>query len=94
VRLAPFFVPIPRRGADLQLVNETMRGGGDFVYGPIEDGLVRARRPRRPAQLSNELQGRRADLIVCGWGCKVRQRLDVATHARTSCGKFEPGFNG
>src|ERR1700758_3887830 len=93
LRLAPLFVPIPWGGADLQLVNETVSGGGDFVYRPIEDLFVHARRPRRPAQLSNELQGRRADLIVGGWGCKVRQRLDVATHARASCRSSLPESN-
>src|SRR5918992_2531189 len=69
--LAQLLLAVPRRGARAQRVDQSMGGRGDLVDGAIEGGLVGARRSRHPAQLADELEGCRADLLV------ARRRLEV-----------------
>jgi hypothetical protein len=53
------------------------------VHRPRESLFVRPGGPRRPAQLSDELHGGRADLLVGGRRMEVVQRLDASTHGAT-----------
>jgi hypothetical protein len=66
-------------------MDQAMSGAGDVVHGLIEHGFVQARRPGRTAELAHELQRRGPNLLVARRGLEVRERLDVATHARPSC---------
>src|SRR5258705_8194308 len=57
---------------------------GHLVYRPTESAFVRFGRPREAAQLSDELEGGRADLFVRGGWFEVMQSLDVSTHRNSS----------
>jgi uncharacterized protein DUF1931 len=82
-RLAHLFFAIARRRIRLQRMDQPMRGCGHLVDGAAERSFVDARRPCRAAQLSDELERRRANLVVGRRRLKVGERLDVATHPRS-----------
>src|SRR5678815_1304606 len=79
-RFRGFIVAIARGALRDERVEELSCGMRHVVHGASERELVRLRGPREPAQLSDELQRRRPDLIVRSRWCKVVQRLDASTH--------------
>src|SRR3982751_1083559 len=85
LRLACLLCAVARRGVGLERADEPLGRFGDLVDGARERRLVDTRWARRTAQLANELQRGRANLVVGRWRLEVGQRLDVATHRRASC---------
>ena len=85
---ARFFFTIARRGAGRERLNQPMRGCRDVVDRPVERRFICARRVIAPAQLSNELQRRRADLVVSGRRRKISEGLDVSAHTSISLSLF------
>src|SRR6478672_12149668 len=81
---ARLLLPILRRRARLEGPDEPPRGHRHLLDGRLEGGLVGAGRLRRSAELANELQRRRADLVLRRRRIEVRQRPDVAAHAALS----------
>jgi hypothetical protein len=61
-------------------MNQPMSGFGHFIDRPVECNVVRSRGAIHAAQLSNELKGGRADLIVGGGWTKIGERLDISAH--------------
>src|SRR5687767_5436394 len=78
---------VPRLGGRLQRMNQTLGGVGDFVDRLVEGGFIGLRRLRRPAQLANELQRGRADLVFGGGRLEVGERLDVPAHGGPLSGR-------
>ena len=82
LRLARFFFPVPRRRTRGNRGNQPFGDCGNLVDRAVERDLIGARWPIHAAQLTDELKGGCADLI---WGrgrLKVREGLDIPTHAR------------
>jgi hypothetical protein len=93
VRLAPLLVPVPRRRFGVQRMDQAMGGRGNLIHRAIERLFVLLRRPRCPAQLAHELERRRPDLVIRRGRLEVRERLDVATHARPSRRFENPSYD-
>jgi hypothetical protein len=79
-RLLHLLDAILRRRRRLIRLDQAPRGRRHLVDRTLERGLVRARGPRRSAELAHELQRRGADLVLGGGGLEVRERSDVAAH--------------
>jgi hypothetical protein len=48
-----------------------------------ERTLVCFRRLTKPADLSDELEGRVPNLCVCGWWVEVEERFDISAHPQS-----------
>src|SRR6266571_8468611 len=79
-----FNFPIAGWSVRYERVEELVCRLGHLVYRATESAFVRFGRPREAAQLSDELEGRRADLFVRGGWFEVMQSLDVSTHRNSS----------
>src|SRR5207247_177798 len=60
-------------------VQEPLGGGPDLLHGGVESLSVGWRRGPETADLADELEGRRSDLLIRG-GRRTPERLDAATH--------------
>src|SRR5437667_12702648 len=87
-RLTRLFFTIARRCTGRKRLDQPIGGCRDFVDRPVERRFICARRVIAPAQLSNELQRRRADLVVCGRRRKIGEGLDVSAHTSISLSLF------
>jgi hypothetical protein len=61
-------------------MNQSLGGLSHFIDCPVECNVIRSRGTIHAAQLPNELNGGRANLIVGGGWTEVSQCLDVSTH--------------
>src|SRR5437868_13769908 len=75
-----FDLPIARRRVAHQGMKQMLGGMGYVMNRAVERFLVRFRRIRETAQLANELERRRADLIVSGRREKVMKGFYVSAH--------------
>ena len=57
----------------------------DILDRAVEGNLVRLRGPREAAELADELEGRRPDLILRGGRFEVMQGFDTAAHGWSTC---------
>jgi hypothetical protein len=77
-----FFFPIARWRRGLQRVQKTSRCSGYLVNGEKKCILISFRRLVEPADLSDELQRRRADLVRSHRRIEVKKDFDVSAHAQ------------
>src|SRR5262249_10868448 len=75
------FLAISRRGLGLERVDELPCHAGRLLDRAIEYHLVGLRRLVEPAQLADELQRCRPNLLIGGWRVEVEQHLDVSAHS-------------
>jgi hypothetical protein len=80
--LARLDLTVARRRVGNEGSKQLVRRFGDLVDRPSERGLVGLRGPGEAAELADELQGGRADLLVRGRRLEVVQGPDVATHEK------------
>jgi hypothetical protein len=78
--LSCLFFPIARWRIGRQRMNQPLSGLSHFIDCPVECNVIRSRGTIHAAQLPNELNGGRANLIVGGGWTEVSQCLDVSTH--------------
>jgi len=63
-----------------QRFEQMVRNMRHFIDCAIERVFIRTRRFGETAQLANELERRRSDLVVRRRGCKIMQGLNVSAH--------------
>src|SRR5690606_7612699 len=80
LQLLTLHVPVSGWGFDLKRADELLRGSRHLVHRIVEHLLVDLRGTGRSAQLADELQGRRADLLLRGRRVEVCQCPDVTAH--------------
>src|SRR5262245_54675712 len=78
--LAGFHFAIARRGIGRERIDQAAGRVGDLPDGRVEGGFVDARRVGRAAELADELQRRRVDLVVRRGWLEIGERLDVPAH--------------
>jgi hypothetical protein len=61
-------------------MDQAVCGSRHFLDGEVERRFIRARWVGCAAQLADELQRRRANFIIGGWGRKIGERFDVPAH--------------
>jgi len=64
----------------VQTFEQLAAGFGDLGYGAVEGGFIDTRRFAKAADLANELQGRRAQLVVGGAAFRLTQNLYASAH--------------
>src|SRR5262249_39686399 len=79
-RLGGFFFAVLRRGVRLERIDELARDGEDALDGFVEHVRVLAARFAGAAHFADELQRRRAALVVGRRRLEVEQRADVPAH--------------
>ena len=80
--LARLDLTIARRRVGNERIEQLMRGFGHPIDRPAEGWLVGLRGPGEAAELADELERGRADLLVGGGRLEVVQNPDVATHEK------------
>jgi hypothetical protein len=80
-RFGRFLLTIFRAGRGFEGMQKPRRDRRDFSYGGIESLFVGLRRFVESADLTDELQGRGADLVVRNRRIKIKERFDVSAHS-------------
>src|SRR5690606_24743446 len=81
-RLCRLDLAVACGGGGLERVEKTARGRLHLIDRTVKRHLVRLGRMCEAAELADELQGRRTNLILCRRGLEIEQRADVAAHGR------------
>ena len=84
MRLGSFFFPVLRRRRGLEGKQKASRDRGHFFNGRKKRRLVRFRRLVKAADLSYELHGSVADLLLGDRRLEVEKRSDVPAHGEVN----------
>src|SRR4051812_41665452 len=78
--LAGFLFPVPRRRLDLDRIDKAAGSVGHFFNSPVERLFVGLGRMGCAAELADELDGRRANLIIGRRRREIGEGFDISAH--------------